>query len=573
MTRRTMRGTGRAPRIRAPGLGGALARALVVLGLVVAAQAGLLLAPGGVTPAAAQLFDDRFPFQNPFGNPFRRQQQQQQQQYWNPFQPQPEPRQAPPPVDYSKAPAPKKPESAPTTNVLVFGDSLADWLAYGLEVSFTESPEMGVIRKHRTQSGLIRQEVRSDPRGEHPDWPKAIQEMLAGERPDFIVMMVGLNDRRPIREPRAARAGVTRPGQPPPAGTPDEPPAEGGDAQATGSGTHEFRSERWSELYIRRIDETIAALKSKGVPVFWVGLPPVRGTRSTADISYLNDLFRSRADRGGIVYVDVWDGFVDEAGRFAQQGPDVDGQIRRLRTADGVHFTQAGARKLAHYVERELQRWMTRGTPVALPVEEPAKGPEPAKPAAAEPSAPPPPAGTARPLSGPVITLGPVPIPGDGDDQLAGGPRQTKTAALDAVATKVMVKGEPMPAPAGRADDFAWPRREPAAVGADPVVAYTTLPMTPMKAERQMVADAPASAPAAGTGGATAAAQPGPARPAAPSTPRVARSQPQPQQPQVFGWFGQPYRQPQYQTYQQQPQQYRQVQRPTFFPFLFGGGR
>ena len=46
-------------------------------------------------------------------------------------------------------------------------------------------------------------------------------------------------------------------------------------------------------------------------------------------------------------FVDVWDGFVDDSGRFTTQGPDFEGQIRRLRTADGVHFTKSGARKLA----------------------------------------------------------------------------------------------------------------------------------------------------------------------------------------------------------------------------------
>jgi hypothetical protein len=48
------------------------------------------------------------------------------------------------------------------------------------------------------------------------------------------------------------------------------------------------------------------------------------------------------------IFVDVWDGFVDEDGRYAQSGPDYEGQIRRLRSGDGVHFTEAGTRKLAH---------------------------------------------------------------------------------------------------------------------------------------------------------------------------------------------------------------------------------
>ncbi len=87
---------------------------------------------------------------------------------------------------------------------------------------------------------------------------------------------------------------------------------------------------------------------------------------------YLNELYRARAEKAGITYIDVWDGFVDEAGRFTLQGPDFEGQTRRLRAGDGVHFTKAGARKLAHYVEREIQRVSLPGSePVALPASEP----------------------------------------------------------------------------------------------------------------------------------------------------------------------------------------------------------
>ena len=120
----------------------------------------------------------------------------------------------------------------------------------------------------------------------------------------------------------------------------------------------------------RRIDATVAALKAAGVPVFWVGLPSIRGPKSTSEMLYLNDLYRTRAEKAGVTYIDVWDGFVDESGRFAVQGPDFEGQIRRLRVSDGVHFTKSGARKLAHYLEREVRRMMQRGTDlVALPAE------------------------------------------------------------------------------------------------------------------------------------------------------------------------------------------------------------
>ena len=60
----------------------------------------------------------------------------------------------------------------------------------------------------------------------------------------------------------------------------------------------------------------------------------------------------------------------DEAGRFMQQGPDFEGQIRRLRSDDGVYFTKAGARKLAHYVDaRSPGCWPRVPAPIALPTE------------------------------------------------------------------------------------------------------------------------------------------------------------------------------------------------------------
>ena len=452
-----------------------------------------------MAPAGAQFFDGRFPFL--------------QDRFWRPRPPtyHPDAQRGPPP-DNSKAPPAKKAEVEPLTSVLVVGDSLADWLAHGLETAFSDSPEMGVVRKHRTGSGLVRNDTRSD----HPDWPQTIRELLAAEKADIVVMMIGLHDRQQIRERAPARGTaqqqVNQPAAPqgqhnqpaqqaaPPQNRPnsDEPidadspsiaPDQPQPRPGSTIGTHEFRSEKWVELYSKRIDDTIAAMKSKGSPVFWVGLPSIRGSRASSEVMFLNDLFRARADRNGIVYVDVWDGFADESGRFATQGPDFEGQIRRLRSADGVHFTQAGARKLAHYVEREIRRVLNaRNTPIAIPVQ-----PEPVQQApAARPGMP-----MARPLSGPVMPL--TAAVGASEDLLgAGGVHQSTT---DPVATRVLVKGEAMPAPAGRADDFAWPRRGVAPVGSDPIAATTTLPMTPMVAQPPQQ---PQQAPPPGTGQQTA---------------------------------------------------------------------
>src|SRR5262249_6491436 len=265
------------------------------------------------------------------------------------------------PPDYSHAP-PAAPRKDAAVKVVVMGDANADWLAYGLEDAFSEKPEIGIVRKHRTDSGLIRYDQRRD-----IEWPQGAREIIAAEKPNLVVMMIGNNERQAIREkappPPPADAQPPQPEQAGPAPLPDPERQPVGQQHLTPAqarqaayGPWEFQSEKWEHAYIKRIDATIAAFKSAGVPVVWVGLPSQRDTDAAADASYLNELYRSQAEKAGIAYVDIWDGFVDEDGNFSSQGPDYLGQTRRLRTGDGVYFTKFGARKLAHYVEREIER-------------------------------------------------------------------------------------------------------------------------------------------------------------------------------------------------------------------------
>src|SRR5437763_1632776 len=243
--------------------------------------------------------------------------------------------------DFSKSPPPEKrdPAFVPERYVLVLGDGMADWLASGLEDAYVERPDMGVIRKNRATSGLIKYQ----PKGEPSDWTAAAKQILATEKPDAIVVMLGLNDRVAMREP-----------------------------------------------VLEKSDKA--------------------------------------ADKAGITYVDVWDGFVDEAGRFLMKGPDFEGQPRTLRSYDGVFFTKPGARKLAHYVDREIARLLAgRSGPIALPS-------EPATPDInAVPGQPAP-----RPMAGPIVPLVAASI---NSDQLLGGPG-SRPAAVDGLAARTLVKGE-----------------------------------------------------------------------------------------------------------------------------------
>ncbi len=105
-------------------------------------------------------------------------------------------------------------------------------------------------------------------------------------------------------------------------------------------------------------------------------------------------------------------------------------------------FSRAPARASSRTMSsaRSCAACWRRQTPVALPAPEPAV-------AAARTR-------RARPLAGPVVPL--TASIGGGNELLGGGP--ARPAGSDPLATRVLVRGEPVTAPVGRADNFAWPR-------------------------------------------------------------------------------------------------------------------
>ena len=348
---------------------------------------------------------------------------------YNPFNRRPQPQT----YESIKPPAARKVETPPAETVLVIGDSLGEWLAHGLELVFAETPQIGVVRRIKPDLSLVRDDARLDA----PAWTQAIKDLLPpNEKPNAIVVMLGVNDRAPLRERAPAAKESTPDSEHPSPGTvgPQHPPP---------GASHDFHTDKWAELYAKRIDDLIAALKTRGVPIMWVGLPAIRGAKSTSDMSYLDELYRARADKAGIAYIDIWDGFVDDQGRFVQDGPDFEGQTRRLRTYDGVNFTKAGAEKLGHYVEHDLRRVLdSHVLPVALP------GPEEQPPASDNVAG--------RPVIGPVVPLNATNAEKDG--QLLGAAGHPTEVEANPLATRVLNRGEAVVAPRGRADDFSWPR-------------------------------------------------------------------------------------------------------------------
>ena len=254
----------------------------------------------------------------------------------------------------------------------------------------------------------------------------------------MVVMMLGSNDRQALR---------------------DE------------TGSHDFRSDRWREIYAKRVDDLLTLAREKRVPFILVGMPVMQSQKLSADMLYINDVLRERASRGGASYVDIWEGFATEQSQYASAGPDVNGEIVKLRTADGVHFTKAGSRKLGFFVGKEVDLRLSQDRPgielAALPsdLSEQVKRDSPgltqqglqaSLPLPAE--LPTIPVILERPLAGPIVALTSAPLASGG--QILKSKPLLASSEISIMVEQALGYGRLPPAKSGRADDFQWPRKQ-----------------------------------------------------------------------------------------------------------------
>ncbi|HUZ66130.1 MAG TPA: SGNH family hydrolase [Beijerinckiaceae bacterium] len=331
------------------------------------------------------------------------------------------------------------PKSKNAFRVAVIGDGLARMLGKGLTDAYADRDDVTILNRAHDDTGLVQED--------YFNWIKASQDIAsASPHIDMAVIMIGSDDRQAIRD---------------------------------SSGVYEPMAPKWKQIYASRAEAVAAIFHSRKIPLVWVGTPIMKDASLSDAMLDLNDIYRASAERDGASYLDVWDLFADERGHYELYGPDVNGETAKVRAADGVGFTRAGARKLAQVVENEIKRVMDGLKPQIdpaiagiAPQVAPAEPLLPARltspstrsrrglddlrallPAPAAPIAPVIPI---KPAAGPVVALTtPVVAP---DGQLvtrslvrssSGGMKRVDEALKD---------GRPITARPGRADDFSWPQ-------------------------------------------------------------------------------------------------------------------
>lgn len=254
-------------------------------------------------------------------------------------EPAPQVRQTQPRQQAAPAPAAALPPPKPTvdkaedaTRLAVFGDSLAIDLARALERFYAEDPNLVVVEQGVSSSGFVRDD--------YFDWNAALAEQIAADSFDLAVVIIGINDNQALN---------------------------------TGGQSYEPLSEGWTSAYQARLNTFLEQLRAARKPVIWMGMPPMSRSQYSAAISQISALHRLAAFSGGAEYLDIFDRFADEDGKYTSQGPDVNGQNARMRKDDGIHFSSAGSDKLAFYISQAMRSFY-RGGRVSVAVVDPLQG-------------------------------------------------------------------------------------------------------------------------------------------------------------------------------------------------------
>ncbi|SDG74937.1 DUF459 domain-containing protein [Pelagibacterium luteolum] len=285
-----------------------------ISGLILSIVAMALL----VTPGLGQERSSRTLFEFLFGSQNQPQQQapapqpQPQPQAQPRPQPQPQPQQTRPAPRPAPVPAPQPVQSDKSENarrIAVFGDSLGVDLARALERLYADNPEMMVLEESVGSSGFVRDDFF--------DWNEAIEAEIARDSFDVAVVAIGINDRQEL-----ANADPL--------------------------------SDAWRETYRGRLDAFLADLGAAGKEVIWIELPPMEQPSYGAAMVQISSIHKSAVDAAGANWVETYERYMGENGGYSIDGPDLNGNIVAMRRGDGIHFSAAGADKLAFYVDRAL---------------------------------------------------------------------------------------------------------------------------------------------------------------------------------------------------------------------------
>ena len=195
--------------------------------------------------------------------------------------------------------------------VAVVGDSLADGMYGGLYR--VADKRYNVFRGAKNSTGFA-----------SGDLIDMLDHAIDSSKPDAVVMMIGVNDRKTFFEDGRAKAVF---------GTPE-----------------------WSALYKARIERFMDHAAKRNVRLAWILQPNMRSVDAAKDAELVNALVTEAArSRPQVMLIPTWELTSDDKGAYAPHFKNLNGEMKSMRAGDGVHFTFAGYDVIADRVYARLR--------------------------------------------------------------------------------------------------------------------------------------------------------------------------------------------------------------------------
>ncbi len=232
-------------------------------------------------------------------------------------------RRPPPSPPASRAAAPVEPEPAvpaPRRVMIVGASSIQLDLGRALERRFEVFRGVEVLRQGRHSTGLARPD--------YFDWHANARALKASFEPDLVIGQFGGNDGQGLTD------------------------------RDTGRAVAPFFTDDWDAVYGARLEAFVDVFSDAGVPVVILGMPAMRNDFHQSKMARINAVTRAACARAGAHFVDTFAMTADAAGNPLGRA-EVDGRLRVVHAADGMHLSRHGSELVAGGIVNAVTGWFS----------------------------------------------------------------------------------------------------------------------------------------------------------------------------------------------------------------------
>jgi uncharacterized protein len=220
------------------------------------------------------------------------------------------------------APAPatvtplRTPTAAKPLTLWVGGDSMAAEVGQSLARIAGETGVITPTVDARISTGLTRPD--------YFDWPTHLIDVVNQQNPEVMVVMFGANDAQKMK---------------------------------LDGKVYDVSTPEWQAEYRRRVDAVMGFLTAGGTRhIYWLGQPVMRAGDFDQKQIVLEGIYREEAEKHpGVTFIHIRTMFAGPDGAFSAYLPDASGKQVLMRAQDGVHFSLAGANRVAALALQTIQ--------------------------------------------------------------------------------------------------------------------------------------------------------------------------------------------------------------------------